>query len=323
MSPRVSNGSRSNGKDLYDTETMTTSIRMPGHSTSPGNANSDNYHDFITEPVMPHLEDALDLEYGEYLQEYIRSSSAVKQSSVPSKAYNQGGWSGDSKEDETTTFSSKSPNPAEGWGRRGAAWGLSVAAAFVFLLIGVALAAQGSQSSETVTNQNHNDNKTAMNDVSSVVLDPIPSDLQQICSLSEISKSQSNYRQCKQRCLKATCCRISNPTNDSSCLYTNERLCKEYNSICENLDNAHDPEQQQQQSNNNSTTKQALQVAEEVVLVCSNSPMGDLNRCRELCENKMCCFQQQQQNQENTEENCLHERLEECLEFAACETLLD
>eukprot|EP00521_Asterionellopsis_glacialis_P007341 CAMPEP_0195284970 /NCGR_PEP_ID=MMETSP0707-20130614/2972_1 /TAXON_ID=33640 /ORGANISM="Asterionellopsis glacialis, Strain CCMP134" /LENGTH=1243 /DNA_ID=CAMNT_0040344389 /DNA_START=149 /DNA_END=3880 /DNA_ORIENTATION=- len=165
---------------------------------------------------------------------------------------------------------------------------------FIGISVGVGVHVNSQNQDENSPSSNTDSNSNTYNGDSSNVGTPgsedfelktPPSDLEILCSETNINKSQEGFSKCLHACQPAQCCEIVD-TNPFSCLQEFKHDCRTYHKYCQHLQ-----------------TKKVQDAAagqETVDQVCSttslSTPKG-VKQCTNLCSEFMCCFPDKESNE--------------------------
>ena len=126
------------------------------------------------------------------------------------------------------------------------------------------------------------------------------------------NQPNANWKQlstCRDLCQSSMCCFETN--SEKSCYQGNERSCLAH-SACTALTSF--PSRIEKPYR---TEKEKLVLSKMIVLACNRDELDkDLGYCQKLCNDMMCCFDEEEQY------NCASVKGEDCIVHAACEALV-
>jgi len=114
---------------------------------------------------------------------------------------------------------------------------------------------------------------------------------------------------CRELCRSSMCC--FDLSESTSCYRGNEKSCLAHSSCRQNMLFP------SQIANTYNTENEKLVLSEMIFSACRSEKLdSDMSKCQKLCNNMLCCFDEEEQY------NCASVKVEECLVHAACEALV-
>lgn len=153
-----------------------------------------------------------------------------------------------------------------------------------------------------------------------VEVPPAPSSLAALCGPDSLA-SVRGFNDCEDKCDRARCC-LEDP---GDCNIKNPDVCPDYIEPCTALYDFQFGGKVEKATGSvdgtpTTDTVSLMDLAIQVAKACDTDSLNEIQgrqHCQHLCNDRLCCFES------NERYNCVKDKKDECVAFAACEELLN